>query len=83
MERTYAHRLIEAATTVDNLLPIGNISPTTESQVRSLSKLEPAEQAVACNRMDMIRVYLLPLQHPWYEDWHIQPGGVRDDCIQC
>lgn len=46
MARTYAHRLIEAAGVVKNLLPIGN-TPKTEAVVRSLTKLEPAQQREA------------------------------------
>lgn len=47
MSRSYAHRLTEAATVVNNLLPIGNIQPTRESQVRPLTKLKAEEQCQA------------------------------------
>lgn len=40
-ERTYAHRLIEAAKVADNLLPMGNIP--NERQARELTKLPTAE----------------------------------------
>lgn len=53
MNRTYAHRMIEAATVVGNLLPIGNTAeapipaPTNESQARPLASLEPEQQREA------------------------------------
>src|SRR6185369_5668665 len=43
MSRFYAHRLIDAAQVVDNLLPIGNVL-ATESQARELAALEPEVQ---------------------------------------
>lgn len=43
MSRSYAHRTIEAAQVVTNLLPIGNI-PTNEAQARPLSPLTPQLQ---------------------------------------
>lgn len=43
MDRTYAHRTIEAAKVARNLLPIGN-TPSTESQTRPLTALEPDAQ---------------------------------------
>jgi hypothetical protein len=46
MSRIHAHRLIEAASVVEHLLPIGN-TPTRESQVRPLTKLEPEQQRQA------------------------------------
>lgn len=39
MSRFYAHRLIDAAQVVDNLLPIGNV-PTSESQARELAPFD-------------------------------------------
>ena len=50
MSRSYAHRTIEAAQTVGNLLPIGNILPATESQVRPLTQLAPEDQAIVWQR---------------------------------
>jgi hypothetical protein len=47
MSRFYAHRLIDGAETAENLLPIGNVQPTTESQVRPLAGLEPEQQREA------------------------------------
>lgn len=47
MSRIHAHRMIEAAYVTNNLLPIGNILPRTESQARPLASLEPAEQVEA------------------------------------
>ena len=44
MSRIHAHRMIEAATVMDNLLPIGNIAPATESQARPLVSLPPEAQ---------------------------------------
>ena len=43
MSRIHAHRMIDAATVAENLLPIGNI-PATESQARPLAQLEPEVQ---------------------------------------
>ena len=44
MSRIHAHRMIEAAVVVGNLLPIGNIAPATESQTRPLTVLPPEAQ---------------------------------------
>jgi hypothetical protein len=44
MQRTYAHRLIEAAKMTENLLPIGNILPANEAQARPLTSLSPDVQ---------------------------------------
>lgn len=41
-ERSYAHRLIEAAKVADNLLPIGNV-PSNEAQARELTKLPTSD----------------------------------------
>ena len=43
LDRTYAHRMIDAAEVVEHLLPIGNIVPVNEAQARPLASL-PAEQ---------------------------------------
>jgi hypothetical protein len=43
MKRHYANRLIGAVGVIDNLGPIGPI-PVTESQARSITRLEPKEQ---------------------------------------
>ena len=51
MSRIHAHRMIEAAYVTNNLLPIGNILPRTESQARPLASLEPAEQVEAWKRV--------------------------------
>ena len=40
MQRAYPYRLMDAASVVDNLSPIGDILPTTESQCRPLARLE-------------------------------------------
>lgn len=50
MTRSYASRLIGAAEVVGNLSPIGNILPTTESQARPLTQLEPEQQREAWTR---------------------------------
>lgn len=47
MTRAYADRLIGAAEVVGNLTPIGVVLPTTESQARPLTKLEPEQQIEA------------------------------------
>lgn len=47
MSRIHAHRLIESAGVVENLLPIGNIVPANEAQARPLVSLSPAEQVAA------------------------------------
>jgi len=45
MDRTYAHRLIDAASVRQNLLPIGNTGlPDNEAQVRPLARLKNPEQ---------------------------------------
>lgn len=46
ISRVHAHRLIESASIVNNLLPIGN-TPQTESQARPLARLEPEQQRAA------------------------------------
>lgn len=48
MSRPQAYRLIDAATVVQNLSPLGDI-PTNERQVRPLTKLEPEQQHEAWN----------------------------------
>lgn len=45
MSRIHAHRLIESAGVVENLLPMGNILPTSERQARPLVGLPPELQA--------------------------------------
>jgi hypothetical protein len=50
MSRIHAFRLIEASNVTENLLPIGNIMPATESQARPLTALEPAQQPIAWQR---------------------------------
>jgi hypothetical protein len=52
IDRTYAHRMIEAATVVGNLLPIGNTdtplpAPSNEAQARPLAALAPEQQREA------------------------------------
>lgn len=47
VSRVHAFRVIEAASVAENLLPIGNILPTTESQARPLTRLSPADQVAA------------------------------------
>jgi N6-adenosine-specific RNA methylase IME4 len=44
MSRFYAHRLMDSAEVATNLLPIGNIQPANEAQVRPLTGLEPEQQ---------------------------------------
>jgi hypothetical protein len=44
IERAHAYRLINASKVAGNVSPIGDIQPTSESQVRPLAKLEPEEQ---------------------------------------
>jgi len=44
MQRAYPYRLIDAAAVVDNLSPIGDKLPTTESQCRPLARLDVDEQ---------------------------------------
>jgi hypothetical protein len=45
--RAHAYRLIDSAKVIENVSPIGDIKPTTESQARPLTKLEPQQQQVA------------------------------------
>lgn len=47
ISRIHAHRLIESAAVVGNLLPIGNTVPATESQARPLTALQPEQQREA------------------------------------
>jgi hypothetical protein len=42
--RSYAHRMIDAAVVVENLLPIGNMVPVNEAQARPLTTLPPEQQ---------------------------------------
>ena len=49
MDRTYAHRVMAGAEVAGRLLPIGN-KPASESQVRPLLRLEPAQQPAAWER---------------------------------
>ncbi len=42
--RAHAYRFIDAAETIKNLSPIGDILPATESQARPLSQLPPEQQ---------------------------------------
>jgi len=44
--RSYVHRLIDSSKIIQ-VLPIGNKLPTTESQTRPLTKLEPEQQQEA------------------------------------
>ena len=44
MQRAHAYRLVNAAVVVENLSPIGDILPTTESQCREVAKLPTANQ---------------------------------------
>lgn len=44
IQRAHAYRLIESAEVVQNLSPIGDILPSTESQARPLTQLEPQAQ---------------------------------------
>ncbi len=44
-QRHYANRLIASASVIENLVPIGT-TPTTESQARPLTKLEPEQQGL-------------------------------------
>lgn len=50
MERAHAYRLIDSAQVVANLSPIGDKLPTTESQVRPLTNLEPEQQVEVWQR---------------------------------
>jgi hypothetical protein len=52
MSRFYAHRLIEAAGVVGNLLPIGNV-PRNEAQARELVPLPPQQQREVALRVDL------------------------------
>lgn len=50
MSRIHAHRMIEAAQVAENVLPIGNTPPSSESQLRPLVRLEPEQQREAYKR---------------------------------
>ena len=43
--KTHANRFIASAKVTENLAPIGVIQPTSESQIRPITKLEPEQQA--------------------------------------
>jgi len=47
IERAHAYRLIAAADAMHNLSPVGDTQPTSESQIRSLTGLEPEQQREA------------------------------------
>jgi hypothetical protein len=47
MSRIHAHRLIDAAAVYEVVLPVGNIVPSSERQVRPLTQLEPEQQGPA------------------------------------
>jgi hypothetical protein len=53
MSRSYAHRTIAAAEVV-TMLPMGNIQPTSERQVRPLLKVPPEDRAAAWERAQAI-----------------------------
>lgn len=42
--RAHAYRLIEGASVIANLSPMGDILPTSERQARALTRLEPEQQ---------------------------------------
>jgi N6-adenosine-specific RNA methylase IME4 len=44
MERAHAYRLIDASEVAQNLSPIGDIQPSSESQARPLTGLKPEQQ---------------------------------------
>jgi hypothetical protein len=44
MGRSHAYRLIEAASLIDNLSPIGELLPKNEAQIRPLTKLDAFSQ---------------------------------------
>jgi len=44
MGRSHAYRLIEAASVIDNLSPIGELLPKNEAQLRPLTKLDAFSQ---------------------------------------
>lgn len=45
--RSYAYRLMDSASVIDVVSPIGDIQPATESQCRALAHLEPQQQREA------------------------------------
>lgn len=49
ISRVHAFRLMQSAAVVENLLPIGNARPETESQARPLAALDPDQQVTAWN----------------------------------
>lgn len=50
MMRAHAYRMIDAASVVDNLSPMGDILPTSERQARPLTRLSAEQQAEAWTR---------------------------------
>ena len=71
MSRPQAYRLIESSVVIDNLSPIGDILPMNESQVRSLTKLEPEQQIEAWNEA-------IKISHGNIPTAKIVEGVVRD-----
>lgn len=51
MSRIHGHRLIESSQVYDNLLPTGNIHPTSERQARPLTRLSPPLQIEAWTKV--------------------------------
>lgn len=51
VSRIHAHRLVESAEVISNLLPTGNILPDSERQARPLTKVEPELQPVIWNEV--------------------------------
>lgn len=47
MEKSQTYRLIDAAKVIDNISPIGELLPKTESQARPLTQLQPEAQREA------------------------------------
>jgi hypothetical protein len=50
-KRAHAYRLIDSAIVLENVSPIGDIKPTSESQARPLTKLEPEQQKEAWQKV--------------------------------
>jgi hypothetical protein len=51
VSRIHAHRLVESAEVISNLLPVGNILPDSERQARPLTKIEPELQPIIWNEV--------------------------------
>jgi len=84
--RSYAYRLMDSASVIEVVSPIGDIKPTNESQTRPLARLEPDQQreawakAVETAPEGKEKIPLTFLEHSFYMailEGAIFPGARR------